>query len=664
MSAAQDQMALWAEEPSQRTIRSTVTNPVVRVLVDSSLPHLDHLFDYVVDEKWDAQAQPGRRCRVHFAGSLVTAWIIERAATTTHTGKLSPIERVLDGVAALTPQVFQVCQRLAQRYAGVTADVISQAVPPRHARAEADVLQVSISVDFPTQQAQVGDWESYGGGAAFIRHLADGDAPRAVWQALPGLGPTEPFAALADAAAACLASGRGVILIVPTATQVGQLAAVLRSRLGQGEPIVSYHAGLDKEARYRAFLAVLLGRCRVVVGTRSAAFAPLENLGLIAVWDDGADALRSDRQPYVHARVGALTRARVARCGVLIGGYTRTVACQKLAESGWAHPLVAPRALVRQRTPRIDVVSESRRDQLGPAGRGRLPAFVQSTLRHGLESGPVLVQVPLAGHTPLVVCTRCGEPARCVRCAGPLGASRTGTLTCGWCGALATEFACAACGTTSWRSAAVGSERTAEDLGRALPGAVVVSSGAASGIVDALDSQPRLVVATPGAEPRAEGGYTAAAVLDAHVLLSRPEMWAPSEALRRWFGAAALVRPGAPFVVLGDVSTALAQTLIRWDASGWARSTLEERCELRFPPATTMIALEGAPDAVADFLRRLGDDWEILGPLAVGDDTQRALVRADPEDADALRTRVREVAAARSIRRLDRVRIQVDPPSI
>lgn len=665
MSSATDQMALWAADHTARTVTSDVADPVARVLLDRCEPHLDHLFDYLVPASLDEAAQPGRRCRVRFAGRLTDAWIVERASTTTHTGALHPLSSVTHRLRVLTEPIAELATELARRYCGVTADVLNQAIPPRHARTEKALLEGPPQPPLPSHDVSVTAWKRWEQGPMFLAHLADGTAPRAVVEALPGEGALGWEALFGEAARATLASGRGVILLVPTAPAIERLRERLATELGEDEPLVTLHSGLTPPARYESFLRVLTGRARVVIGTRSAVFAPVVNLGLIAVWDDGHDAYASPRAPYIHTRVAATLRASQQGCAFLTCAYTRSAASQLLVESGWAHPLSAPRALVRGSTPLVEVVDPARREGEGAAGMGRLPAFVQARMRRALAVGPVLVQVPHAGYVRVLRCAECGEVARCSGCQGPLQASASGSWACRWCGRAAATSACAACGGRNWRAAQIGSERTAEELGRAFPGIAVVASGAARGVVDAVDDTPRLVVATPGAEPVAAGGYAAACILDAHVLLARPELWAPEEALRRWFAVGALVRPRGALLLVGDVTPRLAQALVRWDPVTIGADTLAERRLLAYPPAAHLIVLTGADADVTDVLARLNQIAPVLGPLPDGDGvTVRAIVRCPPGARDAVLERLREVLSARSVSRLRRVRVQVDPATV
>ena len=247
----------------------------------------------------------------------------------------------------------------------------------------------------------------------------------------------------------------------------------------------------------------------------------------------------------------------------------------------------------------------------------RLPSLALRTARGGLAQGPVLVQVPRRGYLAAVACARCRAQARCATCAGPLeiGGSH-GTPGCRWCGALATDWACARCGSGQLRALVTGAARTAEELGRAFPGVPVRTSGGPH-VLAAVPAEPALVIATPGAEPVAHGGYAAALLLDGWALLGRPSLRAAEEALRRWLNAAALVRPGAPVVVLAEASLPAVQALIRWDPVTFSERELAERAELGFPPAVRMASVTGLPEAVSDFVgaAALPDRAEVLGPI-------------------------------------------------
>jgi primosomal protein N' (replication factor Y) len=412
-------------------------------------------------------------------------------------------------------------------------------------------------------------------------------------------------------------------------------------------------------------------------------FAPVSDLGLIMIWDDGDDSLAEPRAPYPHAREVAMLRAHQMRCAALVGGYARTAEAQALVRSGWAQDVVASRAVVRARTPRVVALDDGGyADERDPAAHtARLPSVALRAARSALQAeAPVLVQVPRRGYVPSLACGRCRAVARCRHCTGPLSLDdRDATAPiCRWCGRVDAALRCTSCGSDAVRAVVVGARRTAEELGRAFPGTAVITS-AGEAMVSEVADRPALVVATPGAEPRAAGGYGAALLLDSWALLGRQDLRAAEDTLRRWMAAAALVRPrdaGGVVTVVAEASVPTVQSLIRWDPVGHAEAELAARAEVALPPSVHMAALDGAADAVAALLDEvhLPDGAELLGPVplppgarrppGIATDAQvtRMLARVGREQGLALAAELRRGVAVVSARQThEAVRVQIDP---
>jgi len=263
-------------------------DPVALVLVDVGLAHLDRPFEYLVPASMTDLAVPGARVKVRFAGQDVDGFVLARTQTADHEGRLAPLRKVVSPEAVLTPEILALARAIAARYAGTLGDVVRLAVPPRHATAEKNLpMEAPTSGDAPTwagvNAPEPGPWLSYPAGPSFLRHVASGDAPAASWLALPGQqGDADWPAALAVAAATALAQGRGALIVVPDHRDVDRVDRVLQSLLGAGRH-VRLTAGQGPQARYTAWLKVLRGHVRCVVGTRAAMFAPVHDLGLVAL---------------------------------------------------------------------------------------------------------------------------------------------------------------------------------------------------------------------------------------------------------------------------------------------------------------------------------------------------------------------------------------------
>ena len=482
----------------------------------------------------------------------------------------------------------------------------------------------ALNPDAPDAASVFSDYEN---GAEFIEDVAAGAATRAVMTVLPGHLEHTWADVLATALAAAAASGRGAIAVVPTAKNLDLLEAALAERL-PADSFVRLSSDSTPHTRYHGFVKARLGQVPVVIGTRAAAYAPVANLGLVVCWDDGDSSLVEQRAPYCHARDVLLLRASAENTAALFAGFSMSSEAARLVRTRWASHVRAPRALVRDYSPRIFSTGsefELARDPL--AAMARIPHLAFEHARRALARGPVLVQVARSGYIPSFSCERCRMPARCGECSGPLSvASGSSVPSCSWCGHLAQQWRCSECGFTHWRYSAAGATRTAEELGRAFPNVPVISS-AGDHVRASVGPEPALVVATPGAEPVAFGGYAAALLLDADKMLRFDSLRAPEAALRRWLNAAALVRPAAleGTVVTTASPSPVEQALVRWDPAWFARQELEERAQTGLPPAVRTAAVTGAEADVRAFmeeflgssalLERVREQLRIVGPV-------------------------------------------------
>ncbi|WJZ02762.1 primosomal protein N' [Corynebacterium freiburgense] len=651
--------------------------PIAQVLPLLGLPQLDRYFDYQIDAKHHDEVQPGVRVRIRFGGRLVDALVVSRSSYSEHDGKLSWIERVISPDVVYPLQTRELIDALCERYAGVRSDLIRSAIPARHAQAEHADTRTPWAELGEAEEPDLSQWSSYAFGQSFVDAVLAGAKARAAWQIAPG----EDWAtALAALAIKTVIDGGGALIVVPDQRDVDALETACKQWVS-AKQITVLGSALGPQARYRRFLSVLHGQGRLVIGTRSAAFAPVQNLRLAVVLHDGDENLCDPRAPYVHAREVLTMRSAKQQCALIIGGHSRTAETQLMVEQGWLHNLVAPRDVIRTRMPHIRAAGDSdfalERDPR--AGSARLPQIAFQAVREAFGRGePVLVQVPRKGYVPTLACGNCRAPARCRHCNGPLGLPTGGEAavpTCRWCGRPSLRHRCGECGSVKLRAVVLGAGRTAEELGRAFPGVKVVTSGGAH-IIDSIGDGPQLVVATPGAEPK--GRYGALLLLDTWALLGRQDLRATEDTLAKWAAAATLVHRGGDVVIMANPGLSVVQSLIRWDMVQAAAFELAERREVDFPPAVRMAAIDAPGKTLDHFLEliELPEGGEILGPvdLPLGvhlpgeyDEQkfgfpQRVLVRVPVVHGMKLGKALRAAQVARATRKDTLpLRVQIDP---
>ncbi|MDO4411995.1 primosomal protein N' [Cutibacterium sp.] len=622
------------------------TSWIAHVAVSSGLAHLDRPFDYLIPDELVDRVQVGVRVRVKLAGRLCDGIVVSVDHEQEPGVKLVPVVKLVSDQVVSTPDQLRLARKVADHWAGTLDEVLRWAIPSRHATTEA-----SHPPPWPAPSGAMpsGTLRVLSGGRHFLDLVAAGERPRVHWRVTPVCGPGDDEGVgdwangLVQAVCATLASGRSAIICCPTLEDVATLRARIEAVLGSGTVAV-LDANQPASTRWRHYLAVIRGSAKVVIGTRSAVMAPVANLGLIAVWGEGSDLHDEPRVPYPNTRDVAALRSQSDRCALLLASYSCSVRSASWLESGWLVGIGADRQTIRSVCAPVRIPGDSdialARDPL--ARSVRVPDLAMATIRDGLLRGPVLVSVPRVGDLLSPSCSRCRTSVKCPSCGGPVTGRRVETgveLHCSWCGNRLSPWRCPECGCKEVRSGIVGATTTASELGRAFPDVPVVDSSG-SHVRDNVDSLPRLVIATPGAEPVPASGYSCAVILDAVSSLSRPGLSTVEQTVGRWMTILALVRSvrdGGRAVIVGPSEDAALQAMVRNDPIGWAAGELKDRREAQFPPATPCGIVEGEPQAVVLASERLkeamGDKLEILGPVpqlrrAGENERDRIVVRA------------------------------------
>ncbi|MFZ6992190.1 primosomal protein N' [Curtobacterium sp. RRHDQ66] len=604
---------------------------VARVVLDSPLPQLDRLFDYRVPAELEADCVPGVRVKVPLrtGARMSDAYVVEVLEEGSYPGELSAIETLVSPVPVLAPEIWKLARAVSDRAAGVASDVLRLAVPTRQVRAEKAWLARDTSAVPPAVVAP--SVTGYGDGVlegvlakdgraavAAVPHPVDlGSADEPVW--VPGWAAT-----LAQAAARTLATERSAVIAVPDFRDVMDLERALHA-LVPVERVVRFDAKQTNGQRAKALLQARTHPV-VAIGNRTAMYAPADDLGLIAMWDDGDQSFIEPRAPYVHTRDVALVRAAQSGAALLFAAHARSTDVQRLVELQWLEDVVPYRQLVPNVIPTAQQVNAD-----GPAAQARIPSSAWRAAREASREGPVLVQVANPGFGTGLVCADCGERAHCRVCGGPLGSPTHGAVPqCRFCGALAVGYRCPTCGGGKLKPVGQGAQRTADELGRAFPGTrIIVADG--SRPIDEVPAKPAVVVATRGAEPSTPGGYACVLLLDGERMLAREGLRVQEEVLRFWTNAAAKGAPGAEVYLVG-IGGRLATAMALWQLDGPAHDELVDRRELLFPPAVRVATLTGTEQAVTAAVEALGDApvGPVLGPVPVDDPvpgTVRAIVR-------------------------------------
>ena len=339
-------------------------------------------------------------------------------------------------------------------------------------------------------EAHVAEAEIFGDGCRTPHSLSDeqasavetltelassGDAKAALLHGVTGSGKTCVILEMIDR---MLDAGRGVIVLLPEISLTPQMLAIFRSRYGRAVAVI--HSGLSAGERMDSHVRISRGDATVVVGTRSAVFAPVRNLGMIVMDEEQEHTYKSDMNPKYHARDIARYRCAANRALLLLASATPSLESYKKAKDG-------KYTLIRMTTryggailPRVDVA-----DMRGEPSHGNLAPLGESLSRELVrahkEGDQSVLFLNRRGYSNQLVCRSCGQAVRCSRCSVAMnyhtrgGSYTDGELVCHWCGSRArTPVACPECASPHLTRMGYGTQRIEQELDMLVPSARVM----------------------------------------------------------------------------------------------------------------------------------------------------------------------------------------------
>ena len=436
-------------------------------------------------------------------------------------------------------------------------------------------------------------------------------------QGATGSGKTEVYLRLVMRA---LERGEGALVLVPEIGLTPQLLERFRARLGV--PIAVLHSALSDGERLAAWRAARAGVARVVIGTRSAVFAPLRRLGLVVVDEEHDSSYKQQEGGCRYsARDLAVRRAQQALVPVVLGSATPALESLRNVQLGRYQQLPLPRRADQAAAPRVALIDlRAHAVHAGLAG-----PVTQAIARHLASDGQVLVYLNRRGYAPTLLCTSCGWIAPCTECDARLTVHRDAAqLRCHICGAVQPLPArCGRCG-FAVRPVGQGTERIAETLTAMFPRSPLVrldrdtvhDAADVEAVMNALlDGSARILV---GTQMVTKGhhfpGVSLVTVINADQGLFSADFRAAERLAQTIVQVAGRAgrgaRAGEVLIQTEYPEHPLLQSLIHSGYEGFATDALAERCAARWPPYSRLALLRASAltaTAALDFLRHARD---------------------------------------------------------
>ena len=454
-----------------------VTAPVFASVVPDTRGMLPHdRYTYTVPEELRERIRLGVRVQVPFGARSLPGLVVAILDEADHAG-VRPISDVLDDEPLLPEPLVGLAEWIADRYCAPLPEVVKAMIPkgartagspsgrrrgPRTtsaavtaARAPGAALRPPALTPAQLQAA-----------APLLEAIAAGEHRRVLLHGVTGSGKTEVYLAAIDAA---LARGRQAICLVPEIALTPQMIRRFAARFP--ERLAVSHSGLTDAERAVEWRRARLGEIDVVVGSRSAVFAPLPRLGVVVVDEEDASAYKQDRVPRYHAVDVALELGRRVGVPVVLGSATPRVETYFRAHTGGLELTTMPDRITGRALPPIEVVDLREELQAG----NRIPlsqALVRALEECRSAGGQSILYLNRRGTATVILCRGCGEPLECPNCSVALvyHAGR-GRCDCHYCGiSRPLPGVCPACGSVAIKGLGMGTERLEAEVADRFPG--------------------------------------------------------------------------------------------------------------------------------------------------------------------------------------------------
>lgn len=561
---------------------------VARIRFSSVLPQLDKEYDYLVPDELSDRLSFGFQVLVPFGsgGKEKTGVVCGISEEQTTREKLLTIKSLASIAPVLSKEVLILCHAVARRQAGTTGELLATAIPKRYTRVEKK---------FVVQEPDIADHKQEISKSKLVKHIEV--SPRTYFMPELIVDSKSESAWSWQFALSALNEyfqGRSTLVILPDFAELQRFEEAIA---GLGIENICYrHASSDTGSQRHLNHLFASSTIGINYGLRSACFAPAKDLGLILLWDDGDESHIEQSAPYWQSREVLLQRAELEESKIVIASHAPTTEVIRLIDINHLIPLVAlghsPNALVTELNDRLDASSF---------------AIISNCLKAG-ES--VLIQIATAGWASSLICVSCRELRVCPECASSIWIDPSGKFRCRSCKANLQMPSCS-CGKIATRPTILGASAIAQQMQRSFPEATVMHSNGENRLTK-VSGHSLLVVATPGAEPEIEGGYSVVLIADAARMVGAPRLRAMEQSLGKWANAIALARSTGTAIFVG-VRESLAQRMLSLDFYGAIEDDYADRVDLALPPHTRIASIVSSNSADH---KRL--ESELIGLLPVG----------------------------------------------
>lgn len=622
---------LRLKRETYRAERKADSHNVAQVWVDSGLSHLDGLYSYRIPNDLLSEISVGSRLKVPFNSRSCEAIVVELKTTTDNPGNLKVVESLLGDLPVVNSKILHFYAEMARYWASDPYSLINSGIPPRVASVERSFATQKIEPILNKQRRFRNIQFSY---LMHSPHIS-------------------PYTELTNLAVTQSLNG-SVLLLLPDVKDVARVQALLL-KMKTEFPIIRLDSSLSRSDRYNNYLFASVSNHAIVIGTRSALFAPIQGLNSIIVAFEKSEQFYEQKHPYWNVRDSVRLRASIESCNVFFTGYVPS------AEMAYQ---------IENREVKFLGQKQTIKTLAFPQEKGELlPGRIISEVRKALNQGTVLFLVPRKGYANALLCAKCKNLSLCECGARLFLRNQTADPVCSICAKEVKDWKCKWCSGTTKYAAARGIERFSEEIGKAFPNTGIQISSSPN-ILEEISEKTKIVIATAGSIPGSKDSYSSVVILEGQRFLSSASSTYEEMVYESFFEATSRVSKNGSVLLALDSFHPVVSAISRWNPSLLIKKILRESIEADLPPFTTTAVLK-LPASDGVILRngilksikdgRLPDASKVYLTEIDSTDEVRILISVPRENRNLLVDFVHVLSRKRAVSKKSPMSITIDP---
>ena len=422
-----------------------------------------------LNEKPELRPEIGKRAEIMFGNRKTSGFIIgiqeefpENCGTTID--KIRPVKRIIDKEPLFNKDLIELAKWISHYYLCTLGEAIFAMIPT--GRRETSAGGFSFDEEFNESKKNTLSQEQKNA----VDEILSSNSENQIFHYLygpTGTGKTEVFL---QAAENVLASGKGVIYLVPEISLTGQVAKSIIARFGNTAAVL--HSGLTPSQRLTEWRRIMHKEARVIVGARSAVFAPVPDLGLVIIDEEHDGSYKSGNNPRYHARQVAMHRCATEKIPLVMGSATPSVEAWQMMKNGTIFKHTLTKRLAGGAMPKISCIDLKNYPNDGCISKP-LEEEINKTLQQKKQT---ILFLNRRGFTHFFRCNTCGFELKCKNCSVPLTYHKNeNRLRCHYCGWSAfPPESCPECGSVDIGTSGFGTEYIEAETRAKFPNARIV----------------------------------------------------------------------------------------------------------------------------------------------------------------------------------------------